>query len=185
MKYTYLNLIPKDHKLRLKREKMFYLIHSIVGLLVVVIAVNAVLLSIARFILINHFNQLKDETSLVNVEHSMLQDNIKQVNNRIEDIAAMQMSHTKWSLLLNDFTKAIPKGIVLDFMNINLESNSFKITGTADTRASLIATKDAIENLDMVVKLESPLSNFLEKEDIEFRFSGVLLKNIYKNPAKE
>jgi hypothetical protein len=181
----YLNLIPNSQKIILKRERMFYLIHGIVGLIVVVIAVNAILLSAARFILIEHFKTLKEDTYLVNVEHTIIQNNIGKINNRINYAATMQMNFIKWSALLSELTNDFPEGVTIDFLNVNTQSSTFKLTGTATNREELIATKEMLEKSEIISKLESPLSNFLEKEDIDFRFSGTLEKNIYNRaPAQ-
>ena len=57
----FLNLTPLIQKKRLNRERMFLLMHGIIGTLVVLIAFNAIMLTIARFILIGHFKTLRDD----------------------------------------------------------------------------------------------------------------------------
>ena len=55
-----LNLIPLAFKKNLDRERMFLLLHGIIGLIVVIIAFNAIMLTTARFVLISHYNKLKN-----------------------------------------------------------------------------------------------------------------------------
>jgi Tfp pilus assembly protein PilN len=181
---SYLNLIPESQKKRLKKERLFFLVHSIVGLLVVVMAISAISLTTARFILIDHFTQLRDDTSLLDPKLLRLQTNIGAINTQIKDAAIIQESFIKWSDLLSELTRAVPRGITINFMNVNVESNSFRLTGIATGRAALLELKEALEASESIAVLESPLSNFLEKEDIEFRFSGTLKEKIDQMPIK-
>lgn len=178
----YLNLIPETQKKLLQRERTFFLVHNVVGLLVVVLALNSILLIIARFILVEHARELKDETSLVNPGHSALQRDIKRINNQLQDTRAVQERFTKWSALLADVTNALPAGVTLDFLNVNVSSKTFRITGTAVNRDAVVAAQEALESLGAVGTLESPLSNFIEKENITFRFSGTLAEGSYRAP---
>ncbi|OJI06625.1 hypothetical protein BK004_02670 [bacterium CG10_46_32] len=179
MPYAYLNLIPEIHKKVLQRERTFFLVHNVVGLLVVVLALNGMLLIMARFILVNHAKELKNENSLVNPGHSTLQHEIKRINNQLEDTARIQEHFTKWSALLADFTTALPEGVTIDFLNISADSKTFRITGVAKNRDSLLSAKESLESLPMVATLASPLSNFIEKENSIFRFSGTLNSSNY------
>ncbi|MBU2575557.1 hypothetical protein KKF64_00460 [Patescibacteria group bacterium] len=175
----FLNLIPFAQKEQLKRERMFLLVYGITGILVIVIAFNAIMLTITRFILIDHFKKLRDDSSLVNTELLKLQGNIGKTNEKIENAEKMQTKFVKYSDLLPDFTKLIPEGIVVNFMHIDSENSNFRINGVAQDRNTLVAFKDSLESASFILNLESPLSNFLEKKDIVFRFSGKLMKGIY------
>ena len=42
MRHSYLNLIPETQKSALKRERAFYLVHAVVGILVVALAANSI-----------------------------------------------------------------------------------------------------------------------------------------------
>ena len=89
---SYLNLIPHAQKARLKRESTFFLIHGVVGIIVTVIAIIAMSLTVARFILIEHFETIKKDTSLVNTKHSIINKDIIRLNEKIEDAEKIQKS---------------------------------------------------------------------------------------------
>ncbi len=186
MRHPYLNLIPETQKKLLKRERTFFLVHNVIGLLVVVLALNGILLTAARFVLVKHARELKSDTSLVSVQHSKLQSEIKRVNNQLQDASRIQERFTKWSALFSDAASALPAGATIDFLNINAGSKTFRITGKAADRASLIAAREALRSLPAVATLESPLSNFIEKENITFRFTGTLTEGSYRRtPAAD
>jgi hypothetical protein len=179
-----LNLIPAFQKELLTREKKFLIIHSIVGIIVVVIAIHAIILSVARIILVNHFNTLRHDTSLVKVEHQKIHSEIDTANKKIDDTVKIQATFSKWSLLLLDLTEIIPKDIRLDFVHINQETGAFKITGMAPTRSSLLDAKTSLESDSLIQFLDAPLSNFIDKEDINFRFAGQMDTWRYQVPRE-
>ncbi len=178
----HLNLIPDYHKERLKRERTFLLVHSIVGILVLLITASSVVLVVARQNLISHFNQVRKDTTLVNVKHQGISSDIEVINKKIANTAAAQQSFIKWTALLTDFTEVFPSGITLNFVHISRDSNAFRISGIADTRETLIATKEILEQQEFITTLDAPLSNFLERENIEFRFTGTINPLLYARP---
>ncbi|MDP3995461.1 MAG: hypothetical protein Q8P78_02500 [bacterium] len=184
MLQPYLNLIPESHQKVLARERTFYLVHSVVGILVVVLAINTILLLGARFVLVNYAQTLKDDTSLVNVRHFSLQQDVKQLNKRIQDVSLIQRDFVKHSDLLDDVTTALPDGIVIDFLHVNASAKTLRITGTARDRDALVAAQQALEALPVVTSLESPLENFLERQNIAFRFNIALDTKGYRFPPQ-
>ncbi|MBI2050724.1 MAG: hypothetical protein HYT31_02870 [Parcubacteria group bacterium] len=185
MRQPYLNLIPEAHKLVLARERMFYFVHTIVGILVVALAANSILLILARFILVDYANQLKDDTSLVSVRHSSLHKEVQRINRALSDTAQVQANFVKYSDLLSDVAVLLGNGVTIDFLHVNTDANTLRVTGTAQNREALVRAQDALKSLPGVVSLDSPLENFLERENISFRFNAVLLDNIYHNPPAE
>jgi len=178
---NFLNLIPFTQKERLKRELVFLLIYGIAGILVIVIAFNSIMLTITRFILIDHFNKLKDDSSLVNISLLNLQSDIGETNKKIKNAEKIQSNFVKYSDVLPDFTNLVPEGIIINFLHIDSENNDFQINGTANNRDILVKFKDSLEAASFIENLESPLSNFLEKENITFRFSGEIMKGVYND----
>jgi len=180
-----LNLIPIFQKERLNRERKFLVIHSIVGIIVVVISIHAIALFLARIILVDHYNTIRHDTSLVKVEHQKIQTVIDSANKKIEDTEKIQKTFSKWSLLLYDFASIIPDEIRLDFIHINQDTGTFKITGMSPTRDILLETKVALEENKIIESLDAPLSNFIEKEDINFRFAGKINISRYQAPQDD
>ncbi len=182
MRQPYLNLIPESHKLVLKRERTFYFVHTVVGILVVVLAANSILLILARFILVGYANQLKNDTSLVSVRRSGVQKEIQHINSGLEDAARVQVGFTKYSELAASVAAALSTGVTVDFLHASTDANTLHVTGEAQNRDALLAAQEALQSLPGVESLDSPLENFLERENITFRFSAKLLDNIYHNP---
>jgi len=185
MNQPYLNLIPEAHKLVLKRERLFYFMHTIMGMLVVVLAVNSILLTLARFVLVDYANQLKDDTSLVSVRHSSVQKEIQRINRSLSDAAQIQINFVKYSELLVDAAALLEHDVTIDFLHINTDAHALRVAGIAPNRDALVRAQEALKSLPGVVSLDSPLENFLERENISFRLNMVLSDSIYHNPPAE
>ena len=173
--------MPLSQKSRIRREQIFLLIHGILGTLLIVASINAIALISARYILINNFKSLRENTTRVNQDLFRVENNIKEINKKIDDAEKIQKPFLKWSEFFSDASALIPKNIYVDFFYADREASSFRLSGLAKDRESIIELKELLENSTFASKLESPLSNFMEKEQIEFRFSGTLKKNIYEN----
>ena len=180
----HLNLIPDAQRERLKRERLFLFVHTITGYLVVAIAVATILITASRFMLISHFNKLRSNTSLVNIEHQVFQNNIEEINYKLSVAQSVQKNFSKFSTLIYEVTKLIPEGVILTFVTVDRATGAFRITGIAPTRDALTQTKERLENSRFVTELQAPLSNFLEKEDVDFRFAGKLNVQNFTLPPK-
>ncbi|PIQ78979.1 MAG: hypothetical protein COV79_04685 [Parcubacteria group bacterium CG11_big_fil_rev_8_21_14_0_20_41_14] len=174
-----LNLIPLAFKKNLDRERMFLLLHGIIGLIVVIIAFNTIMLTTARFVLISHYNKLKNNTYLVNSGLINIQNDVVNINKKISDAEKIQSDFTKLSHLISDAQNLIPNGIIVDFMYIDMKESALRFSGVSNSRETLLQFKNNLETASFIKKLDSPLSNFLDKEDINFRFLADLQKNIY------
>lgn len=175
----YLNLAPDLQKQRIRKERVFLLAHNIIGIVLVAVSISSILLTAARFVLIRHYGQIRNDTSLVNVEHQILRTSVGSLNKKIETGEAVQKNFVKWSALLGEMAALAPSQTTLNFVHMSRESDSLRLTGTAENRDALIRLKEALESSGFVSELEAPLSNLLEQANINFRFSGKLEKDIY------
>ncbi|MDX1535980.1 MAG: hypothetical protein R3346_04445, partial [Candidatus Spechtbacterales bacterium] len=66
-----------------------------------------------------------------------------------------------------------PKGVEIKNVEYGV-SNKVIVTGHADQRKQVIALQEALENDRMFLNVESPLSNLLKAEDIDFKFTITL-----------
>ena len=178
----YLNLMPHYQKKSITRERLYLIAHNAVGIMLITITIVSILLLWSRFSLVNHFNELQENTSLVQTDSLGLQKNVSSINEKISTAQNIQKNFIKWTSLLTDFTTTIPEGIFINTFFINGETGAFRITGIAPTRDQLIALKAGLETFPNITSLDSPLSNFLEKENINFTFGGKIESKYYIYP---
>lgn len=174
-----LNLLPGYQKERLAKERIWLIVHAVVGLVLLSVTVSAIILTIARTVLIGQYTKIKQDTSLVNVEHLNLENNIDRLNKNLANADKMQLTWSKWTALLSDLDKIIPPSVTINYLDVNRESGSLRLNGWSPDRDTLLSTKAALENSPLLESLDAPLSNFLAKDNIEFRFTAKL-----RPPAK-
>lgn len=178
---NFLNLIPSNQKSRLNRDRKFLLAHGAVGFIVFLISINSIFLIIARFTLVKHYKKVKEDTTLVNTESLFLQKEITQINKKTETAQKIQENFVKTSDMLDKIAGLVPDGAILNYFQFELKNNTFKISGTAQNRDTLTKMKTNLENAEFLSNIDSPLSNFLEKENIEFKFSGTIKKEMFSS----
>ncbi len=148
--------------------------HTVIGAILIAVTTSAMILTIARITLIDQYNKIKHDTTLVNVEHLLLENNIDDLNNKITITDKVQANFSKWSEILLDLGANAPAGVTLDYLYVSRDARSFRLSGQATDRTALLAAKAAFEASPLLSKLEAPLSNLLAKNQIEFRFTGEL-----------
>lgn len=169
-----LNLLPAYQKQSLETEHRWLILHAVVGLVLVAVTVGATILTLARFVLINQYTKIKQGTSLVNVEHLVLEESIDNLNKKVAKADKIQANFSKWTALLSNLSNLMPPGVQLNYLSVNRASGAIRLNGLSPDRAGLLAAQAALENSGLLASLEAPLSNFLTKADIEFRLSGQL-----------
>ena len=169
-----LNLLPEHQKNRLARERTFLIAHTVIGAILVAVTVSAMVLTVARISLITEYNKIKHDTTLVNVEHLSLENNIDDLNRKINTASKVQENFSKWSEILLSLGVIVPNGVELNYLYLSRAAKTFRLNGHAQNRDALLAAKAAFTDSPYVAKLEAPLSNLLEKSNIEFRFTGEL-----------
>lgn len=173
------NFLPDYQKNTLRRERSFLIAHTLIGSLLVAVTLAATVLTIARFALIGEYSKIKRDTSLVNVEHLRLESDIDSLNKKVERADKVQASFTKWSDVASRLTALLPPSVTADYLLFNRSTGTWRLNGQAQSREALITAKTALEGSGLFNSLDAPLSNLLEKNNVEFRFTGVLKPEIF------
>lgn len=176
----HLNLLPENQKKALEKDRLFLVAHNFLGVLFLLAAVLAIALMLTRFALIDNYNRIKEETSLVNVGSQVLNKEIDLLNQKITLAAAVQQGFAKWSALLGEIGDLLPNQVRLNYLFINKESGALRLSGRAADRNSLLSAKDALETSGLLELLQAPLSNLTEKVNVEFRLNGTLKKDVWQ-----
>ncbi|MDP1709817.1 MAG: hypothetical protein Q8L21_02935 [Candidatus Komeilibacteria bacterium] len=179
-----LNLLPDCQKNRLNKERTFLLTETVVGSILMLTIASSIILTVARLILIDQYNKIKHDTSLVNVERLILESRIDSLNDKIRTADKIQQNFSKWSDIVYKLTATLPADITLSYLQLNRETKILRLNGQAKNRDSLLAAKTALEAAPLIKSLEAPLSNLLEKNNIEFRFIAQLRDDAFAiNPV--
>lgn len=165
-----LNLLPEKEKTSLRREMIFQLI--IVSLLIGILGLAAIgaQLFFAKRI-------LQDNLSAYQVsldENKELIEKIKKINIELIIIDEIQKDYLALSPILTSLAQITPNNTQINSFTFNKNVNHFLIRGWAEKRADLLKFENNLKNSDFFTEIESPLSNLLKQENINFEFSGRL-----------
>ena len=102
-----------------------------------------------------------------------LEEKIKNTNKKIF-IANKAIKETKkTSKIIEDITNLLNENIYLDILSLNLKDEKVNINGFAKTRQDVLSLQEKLKNSSLVKKdtIQSPKSNILKKENINFQFT--------------
>ena len=76
--------------------------------------------------------------------------------------------------IVERIARLMPQGTSLTSLNTSTGTVIVLISGKADLRSQVIALQDNLEAEKMFAEVEAPLSNLLEAEDVDFKFTITL-----------
>ena len=185
------NLLPPEIKEELKWEKInrSFTIHSLIIIAMIVVFILLLLIiqlySVMKLTDLERTIGLKKENIKVK-EVKNLEDEIGSFNENLIILDKIQKNHLYFSQVISIFAENVPESIQVIRLNIiqpekdkkNKEEGKknyqVNISGKAAKRDNLLIFKNALEETSCFIKIYSPLSNLIKREDIDFRFTGDL-----------
>jgi Tfp pilus assembly protein PilN len=126
----------------------------------------------SKYFLENNLAEVQEQSILVSNAKLSFTDEIDQVNKRLDEVAAIQAGYVTWSGILAEFSSIIPANVRIESLIFDAPNQSFYLKGFSRTRDDLLVLEKQLENSDLFININSPLSNLLNSRDIQFEFSG-------------
>ncbi|NTW22070.1 PilN domain-containing protein [Candidatus Falkowbacteria bacterium] len=162
-----LNLISEQKKKEIKIKHLHLLLKKIDLVVIIFVCLIAILILVAKILLQNTFNTTIDQTTLITKNTQGSASKVRDINNKITSVDQVQTDFIVWTKLLDQLATSTPDDIVFTSVKASSDKN-IRITGVAKTRDALIALKNSYEDVVMFDKFDFPLSNMLQKENINF-----------------
>jgi Tfp pilus assembly protein PilN len=164
-----LNLLPPANKTALRTGFIFAYAQSMLVLVLAVIALVAgTLLAVRAQVLSVHADYAARATG-PSREYDTLVSETKAVNTYLKRLESLRVSSVQWSSVLRAITETVPTGVRLTGIRANA-SGLISVSGVAETRDDVLAMREQLEDSPMFEKVQSPLSNILERRDVKFDF---------------
>lgn len=112
-----------------------------------------------------------------NKELTSKQNKIESLTGLADELQLVQADQNKVGPFLMEIFGEIPEGIILDSFVLSLDERKATFTGRAPSRDQLISFIDGLNDLDSIAKVDNPLSNLVNQENIDFEISALI------NPA--
>ncbi len=174
-----LNLLPPLKKAQLLSEKNFSRIRRIIISFFVVCALAVALTLTTRYLIQTEVQKVQSEIdglkqTLQTSGHAPTDDLVKKINQKANILFTVQKNYIKWSTVLTTIGQAVGQNVTLQTIGVTPEDNKITISGTARTRTDLIDFQNKLKNVSFLENLDYPTAYLTIKENIPFRFTGVL-----------
>ena len=176
------NLLPLGYR---QRQDIKTLVETIgrVGKIGIICAV--IFLGVESFVMFRIFQKESEITQ--KLEQEVEAENLKQLeqmkkevndlNNLSGEIRGTLHKEYHWSNFLEKMPEIVPENVVItDWITTSEKPGWVTIRGVALQREGFLKLKENLENSEYVEKMESPLSNYVTPEKLEFELN-VFLKN--------
>ncbi|MBU2474595.1 hypothetical protein KKA20_01410 [Patescibacteria group bacterium] len=171
----YLNLISKKVKQDIKLKRIYAILKRFGYILIIITALFAIIILFAKIILQNTFNQVVEQTTLITKNNQSSNNQIKEINTRLDNIEKIQNDFIPWSFLLEDLSQDISSNINFFSIKIDKDKQQIDLKGVAVTRKGLLDFKKSIEESDKFSDIYFPINNLLKENNINFEITAKLV----------
>lgn len=169
-----LNLVSQELKKELKLRHLYKFLKKVDYIFIIISIVIAIMLLTARVILQNNFNSVVEQTTQITKNSQSYNTKVREINAKISSVEQIQKDFVAWSGIFSELEKIANDGIVFASVRFNYNDKSAKFSGNAKTRDDLIAFKEQLEQSSLFKQIDFPVSNILEKTDINFDLNAKL-----------
>jgi|GEM_PF-5477395 len=121
----------------------------------------------------NFENEIVPTGTSSNTEQQVsLNQKTKQLNGWLTILKRESVLDFPWPLMLSTIDHAAPGGVTFRSLNLSLASHQLTLNGHADTRDTLISFQQALSALPSLSKVNSPITNLLKHDNIDFSMTA-------------
>lgn len=170
-----INLLPPAEKNKLFSHLFKKQISLFGWLCVVVLAGSAIFIINTLVFLEIQTRSLRQQLSKEGVDTETqqaqtLESDVKRLNNLLNRYQEFQGERISVVGVFAELQKIAPQGIKLDALSFDEATGKIIISGKARSRDDVLAIENGLKKSYLFERLESPLNNFLEKENANFSF---------------
>ena len=162
-----INLLPEELKKELKFLKLYNVVNKMITLIILLTFFLTAFVVYGKFL-------LKTQTDVFSGSLSMIENKdtevsrIDEIEKEIAQVKSIQGSEVKWAKTIEALITTMNSDIVISSMKIDKDLNQVSISGTAKTREALLALKKTLESNENYPKLDFPIRNLSERQNINF-----------------
>ncbi|MFA6197884.1 MAG: hypothetical protein WC734_01865 [Patescibacteria group bacterium] len=171
-----LNLLPFEkkhsiaieHTRRLQKKLVAIFMTSLVLCLAILLATNWYI----GYELKSTEEQISSVRQMLSSHGGDSNAQIEAMNEQIAQLQGIQKEHIIWPSIIGQLSNTTVSGITLNTISFDAALQTVTLTGTALTRQNLVAYKEKLAAISFVSNIESPLSDLIQRENINFEFKG-------------
>jgi Tfp pilus assembly protein PilN len=179
----YLDLLPKERKEEMEKNRIFWKIFRQEILFLLPVVIFIITLVTTNFILKIQLDSLEKTGSTEQSQDKYrelknYEEKFRKVNSQVSAISNFQEGHLYWYRALSQISDVVPEGVYVN----TFVTKDFKVSlsGKAKTREDLISFQDRIKSNECLKNLNVPLSNLVNKNNVDFQIDFEIQKNCLK-----
>lgn len=168
----YLDLLPEDRKVELKKKKLFRAVIFQEVKLLVPVVFFATVLAVINFNLKTQFeiamsSRSQNDSQEQYQEMKIYEEKFREINQKVTTFSNFQGKHLHWSKFFLEFTRLVPQNVYLN--SLTTKDYQISLSGKAKNRDDLLAFQEKLKSSQCFSGVEVPLSNLVSKQDVVFQ----------------
>lgn len=165
-----INLMPPQKKAELRSAFMFSFMQAMLLFVLVGVCLASFSLLSVRLIMRNNLSEVSRRISPETQEFKSVSETIKAMNAHMKRLDQLNGGFNDWSKLLLAVERDTPPGIALTRFTVS-PTGAVTMGGLGRRRDDVLALRANLENDPAFKDVKSPLSNILQKTDVNFEFT--------------
>jgi Tfp pilus assembly protein PilN len=180
-----LNLLP-PHKKKELRKSLILAHFQLMTFICLIVAIGLVgTLVLVRGQVKHTFDDVQARAAAIPTDQSTdITEKIRQINIYLKGVNELQNKYVSWSEVVDKLTALVPPKVRLELLTIN-EGGEIHMNGMATTRDDALALLKRLKETDYLTDVVSPLSNILQKENVNFEFTMTYSPLKQQEPSKQ
>jgi hypothetical protein len=168
-----LNILPQEAKKEIKLKITYRKLKRLYLFLTLFIFLYGGIMIGAKLAMQNKYLKTIEKSSTLSKN---LGDNysqaIKEINSQVSSVTEIQKSFTPLTGLISEIALVTGPGIKMQSFILDRNTDTATFSGIAVSRNSLLEFKAGLENSNMFEKIDFPISNLIQQENIAFNLSA-------------
>lgn len=171
-----INLLPPLEKEKIHSALLKKQVNSL-GMLVITVLVGSSIFILNTMVFLKiQARELRQSLSSESLsaeaqEARSLEDTIKNLNALAAKYGRFKSDGVSATDIFSNIEALTPPGAGLTAMSVDALEKKIALSGQAETRDDVVALENRLKNSPFFERVESPLSNYLDKRDADFSFT--------------
>lgn len=167
-----LNLISPKLQSSLKTKTIYYTFERYFGILIFMLIVfSSGLIPLTQSVQTINARLENEKRQKTTLQQGLTKE-ITSFNSQVNALAEIKNLDYDWLNLIQKLSQIVPANIEIKNFEAGHSQKSFRLVGFAKTREDYLILKENLEKSQLFKNLDSPISDILKKENLNFTING-------------
>lgn len=174
-----LNIISPELKNEIRLKNIYQIMKKSFILIGIFLIFYSIVLTSSKFILKSYLGEINQKNTSANEATEKTIKTVDDINKKLNEVTAIQKEEINWLSLLELISNNTSDEIRYDKVLMD-KNNGLTLSGQSKTRDGLIGIKKFLDERAFLYDINFPISNLLEKEDINFTITAKIKNYEFK-----